>query len=51
MLDRNPLQDIAATRAINTVVMRGKVYDRAALDAMLSDAKAQVAEWNAKAKP
>ncbi len=51
LLDRNPLQDITATRAINTVVMRGKVYDRAALDAMLSDAKAQVAEWNAQAKP
>jgi imidazolonepropionase-like amidohydrolase len=45
LLDRNPLQDIAATRAIATVVMRGKTYDRAALDAMLADTKAKVAEW------
>lgn len=46
LLDRNPLQDIAATRAINLVVMRGKAYDRAALDAMLADTKAKVADWN-----
>lgn len=46
LLDRNPLQDIAATRAIATVVMRGKSYDRAALDAMLADTKAKVADWN-----
>lgn len=45
LLDRNPLQDISATRAIATVVMRGKSYDRAALDAMLADTKAKVAEW------
>jgi len=32
-------------------VMRGKVYDRAALDAMLTRTKALVAEWNAQAKP
>jgi len=49
LLERNPLEDIAATKAITTVVMRGKVYDRAALDRMLSDSKAQVAEWNAQA--
>lgn len=48
LLDRNPLTDIGATRAIRTVVLRGKVYDRAALDAMLAKAKAQVAVWNAK---
>lgn len=47
LLDRNPLQDIAATRAIRTVVMRGKVYDRAALDGMLAETKARVATWNA----
>jgi imidazolonepropionase-like amidohydrolase len=46
LLDRNPLQDIEATRAIATVVMRGKSYDRAALDAMLADTKAKVADWN-----
>ncbi|SEQ54344.1 amidohydrolase family protein [Sphingobium sp. YR768] len=46
LLDRNPLQDIEATRAIATVVMRGKSYDRAALDVMLADTKAKVANWN-----
>lgn len=51
LLERNPLQDIGATRTINTVVLRGKVYDRAALDAMLAETKAQVSAWNAQAKP
>ena len=49
LLDRNPLQDIDATRAVNTVVLRGKVYDRAALDAMLKTARDQVTAWNAQA--
>ena len=35
LLDANPLQDIAATRRINAVVLRGRVLDRNALDAML----------------
>ncbi len=48
LLDRNPLDDIAATRAIATVVMRGKAYDRAALDAMLAKTRDQVAAWNAQ---
>ena len=47
LLDRNPLQDIAATRAVRTVVMNGKVHDRAALDAMLAEARGKVAAWNA----
>ncbi len=47
LLDRDPLKDIAATRAIRTVVMNGKVYDRAALDAMLAEARSKVAAWNA----
>ncbi len=51
LLDRDPLQDIEAIRAIRAVVMRGKVYDRAALDAMLADTKAKVATWNAAAAP
>jgi imidazolonepropionase-like amidohydrolase len=52
LLTKNPLADIAATRAIDTVVMRGTVQDRAALDTMLSDARAKVAAWNAEsAKP
>lgn len=46
LLDRNPLEDIAATREIHAVVLRGQAFDRAALDKMLSDTRAQVAEWN-----
>lgn len=49
LLTRNPLEDIAATRAIDMVVMRGKVHDRAALDAMLAAAREQVAKWNVAA--
>jgi len=48
LLDRNPLQDINATRAIYALVLRGKVYDRAALDAMLKAARDQVGTWNAQ---
>ncbi len=54
LLDKNPLKDINATRAIDTVVLRGHAYDRAALDAMLAQTRAKVAEWNpaaASAKP
>lgn len=43
LLTKNPLEDIAATRAIDAVVMRGAVYDRAALDKMLADTRAKVA--------
>lgn len=50
LLDRNPLQSIAATRAIRMVVLRGRSYDRAALDGMLAAARAKVSEWNAAAK-
>lgn len=51
LLERNPLQDITATSSIDTVVLRGTVYDRAALDAMLAGIRAQVAIWNAEASP
>ena len=52
LLTKNPLEDIAATRAIDKVVMRGTVQDRAALDKMLVDTRAKVAAWNAgAAKP
>ena len=46
LLDANPLEDIRATLAINTVVLRGSVQDRAALEKLLADARAQVARWN-----
>lgn len=35
LLDRNPLDDIAATRSIRGVMVRGRYLDRAALDALL----------------
>ncbi|WP_447724456.1 amidohydrolase family protein [Sphingomonas koreensis] len=47
LLDRNPLQDIAAARAVRAVVMGGKVHDRLALDLMLTAARNKVAAWNA----
>jgi len=49
LLRENPLKDIAATRAIDAVVMRGQVHDRAARDKMLADTRAQVAAWNVEA--
>ena len=48
LLDRNPLQDIKATRAIRAVILRGIVYDREALDRMLSETRRKVARWNAE---
>ena len=50
LLDRNPLDDIEATRAIDTVILRGAVYDRAALDRMLADTRAEVAAWQQAAR-
>jgi len=47
LLDANPLQDISATESINTVVLRGKVHDRAALDAMLQQVRSKVKAWDA----
>ena len=43
LLDRNPLDDIAATRAIRAVVVKGQAFDRAALDAMLADVASRAA--------
>lgn len=50
LLDANPLQDITATRRIDTVLLRGQVYDRKALDALLEQTRAKVAAWQAAAK-
>lgn len=47
LLDRNPLQSIAATRAIRMVVLRGHSYNRTALNAMLAATRAKVGQWNA----
>jgi imidazolonepropionase-like amidohydrolase len=39
LLDADPLSDIANTRRINAVVVRGRLLDRAELDKMLSEAE------------
>lgn len=44
LLDRNPILDIAATQAINTVILRGTVYNRKALDGLLADTKKKASE-------
>lgn len=44
LLDANPLQDISATRLINAVLANGRLYDRAALDAMRRDVEAKAAK-------
>ena len=43
LLDADPLEDIAAIRRIDTVILRGVVHDRGALDAMLEDVRQRVA--------
>ena len=47
VLDRNPLEDIRATRDIHAVILRGTLYERAALDQLLAATRAKVAAWNA----
>jgi imidazolonepropionase-like amidohydrolase len=39
ILDANPLRSIKAARAIHAVVLKGRLLDRTALDAMLAEAK------------
>jgi imidazolonepropionase-like amidohydrolase len=39
LLDKDPLADIHNTRAVQAVVLGGKLYPRAALDAMLAKAQ------------
>lgn len=47
LLHRNPLADIRGTRAIAAVAFKGEYLDRQALDAMLADVRAHVAEREA----
>ncbi|GAB3089230.1 amidohydrolase family protein [Lysobacter terrae] len=49
LLDRNPLQDIRATRAIHAVVLKGDYLDRNTLDAMLAAVRDRVAAREAAA--
>jgi imidazolonepropionase-like amidohydrolase len=41
LLDANPLDDIHNTRKINAVVLNGRLYDRAALDALIAEEQKQ----------
>lgn len=43
LLEADPLGDIAAVQRIDTVILRGVVHDRRALDAMLADVRKRVA--------
>ena len=40
LLDANPLDDIKTTMKVGTVIFRGRVFDRAALDRMLLEVEA-----------
>ena len=44
ILDRDPLDDITATRAIRAVVVQGRHLNRAALDGLLETTRARVAD-------
>ena len=43
LLDGNPLEDIGAIRRIHAVVANGRLFDRAALDALLRDVEERAA--------
>ena len=46
ILENNPLLDIANTRKVNSVIRKGVLYQRAALDSILFDVKKGMAEIN-----
>ena len=48
LLERNPLEDIRATRAIHGLVLRGRHLDRAALDRLLAEAEARASATDAR---
>jgi imidazolonepropionase-like amidohydrolase len=45
LLDANPLEEIGNTRRIDSVIIGGRVHDRAALDEMLDDVLAAIAAY------
>jgi imidazolonepropionase-like amidohydrolase len=51
LLDKDPLADIHNTRSIQAVVLRGKLYPRAALDAMLAKAQSLASSQAVSASP
>ena len=42
ILNKNPLENVKNTKSIETVIIRGIVYNRKALDLMLEQAKSNV---------
>ena len=44
LLDGNPLADITNTTTIRAVVANGRYYDRAALDSLLAEVRAEAKE-------
>lgn len=47
LLNANPLQDIRNTRDIDAVILKGRRYDRAALDRMLEQTEKDARAWEA----
>jgi hypothetical protein len=45
VLDENPLADIRNISRIDSVVLRGQLFNRAALDKMLEGARAAALQW------
>ncbi|NNF35076.1 MAG: hypothetical protein HKN68_13260, partial [Saprospiraceae bacterium] len=39
LLDKNPLEDISNTKAINTVISQGRIFNRELLDQILASVK------------
>ncbi|MEP5762985.1 MAG: amidohydrolase family protein [Halieaceae bacterium] len=46
LLQENPLDDIRAVRSIESVVLAGAVYDRAALDELLAEVETTAGRWD-----
>ena len=48
VLNANPLEDIRNTSKINSVVLHGRLFDRNALDKLLSDVELEIRKENEK---
>jgi hypothetical protein len=44
LLDANPLDDIHNTQKVQAVVLNGRLYDRAQLDAMIAERERKVSQ-------
>lgn len=48
LLDANPLENIKNIRRVNTVILRGRIFDRKALDQILADVEKQAGQGEGK---